>query len=138
MTSPSHSSDEDFLEFLGISLDEVNVTVDANTHASVTGIYAQTWAFEYFPYTRPELIHADLGLGMVPLAWRWYRSNLHTVRRKKSLTDLRAFFDTCTLEQVPIGLVNQMMELILGMQQEPTSSWTLRSFDDQRRRRPRR
>ncbi|KDP35824.1 hypothetical protein JCGZ_10633 [Jatropha curcas] len=103
MTSPSHSSDEDFLESLGISLDEVNVTVDADAHASVTGIYAQTWAFEYFPCTRPELIRADLGLGLVPLAWRWYRSNLYIVQRKKSLRDLRAFFDTCSLEQVDVG-----------------------------------
>ncbi|KDP27014.1 hypothetical protein JCGZ_22089 [Jatropha curcas] len=200
-----------------------------------------TWAFEYFPYTRLELIQADLGLGLVSSAWRWYRSNLHTIRHKKSLKDLRAFFDTCTLEQplgthssrasgpstrtprrrpmtdptsstpvegpsragpnrsagpsraprsisestgpllpglanlrlpysipyyppdvtlafrevslesvdrldlppediteVPIGLVSQIMELILGMQQELTSSWTLRAFDDQRGRRPRR
>ncbi|KDP24802.1 hypothetical protein JCGZ_25327 [Jatropha curcas] len=229
----SDLSDEDFLESLGISLDEVNVTADADTHASVTGVYAQapdiyaryrqgelsatqvaiftllllfastfwsnrkekfnpsilkslenlahleeydwagtilsrmydhmcdlsrghcklsgtyyfweTWAFEYFPYTRPELIHADLGLGLadlglglVPLAWRWYRTNLQTIRRRKSLRDLRTFFDTCTVEQVPTGLVNQMMELMLGMQQELSSSWTLRAFDDQRRRRPRR
>ncbi|KDP21962.1 hypothetical protein JCGZ_03201 [Jatropha curcas] len=42
------------------------------------------------------------------------------------------------ITEVPVGLVNQMMELIVGMQQELTSSWTLRSFDDQRRRRPRR
>ncbi|KDP43160.1 hypothetical protein JCGZ_00093 [Jatropha curcas] len=42
------------------------------------------------------------------------------------------------ITEVPVGLVNQMMELILGMQQELTSSWTLRAFDDQRRRRPRR
>ncbi|KDP20553.1 hypothetical protein JCGZ_04956 [Jatropha curcas] len=41
MTSSSHSSDEGFLESLGISLEEVNVTADADTHASVTGIYAQ-------------------------------------------------------------------------------------------------
>ncbi|KDP24973.1 hypothetical protein JCGZ_24272 [Jatropha curcas] len=41
MTSSSHSSDEDFLESLGISLEEANVTADADTHASVTGIYAQ-------------------------------------------------------------------------------------------------
>ncbi|KDP27724.1 hypothetical protein JCGZ_19983 [Jatropha curcas] len=40
MTSSGHSSDEDFLESLGISLD-INLTVDADTHASVTGIYAQ-------------------------------------------------------------------------------------------------
>ncbi|KDP24859.1 hypothetical protein JCGZ_25301 [Jatropha curcas] len=100
MTSPSHSSDEDFLESLGISLEDANVTADADTHASVTGIYARTWAFEYFPYTRPELLHTDLGLGLVLSAWRWYRTNLHTVRLKKSLKELRAFFDTCTLEQV--------------------------------------
>ncbi|KDP26314.1 hypothetical protein JCGZ_22323 [Jatropha curcas] len=91
-------SDEDFLESMGISLDDVDLTADADTHASVTGIFAQTWAFEYFSYTRLELIHTDLRLGLVPSAWRWYRSNLHTVRRKKSLKDLRAFFDTCTLE----------------------------------------
>ncbi|KDP23842.1 hypothetical protein JCGZ_00074 [Jatropha curcas] len=139
----SDLSGEDFMESLGISLDDVDLTADADTHASVTGIFAQslenmahlaeydwagailsrmyddmcdlsqdhckvsgtyyfweTWAFEYFPYTRPELIHADLGLGLVPLAWRWYRSNLHTIRRKKSLRDLGTFFDTCTLEQV--------------------------------------
>ncbi|KDP36286.1 hypothetical protein JCGZ_09793 [Jatropha curcas] len=99
----SDLSDEDFLESLGISLDDVDLTADADTHASVTGIFAQTWAFEYFPYTRPKLIHADLGLGLVPSAWRWYRSNLQTVQRKKSLRDLRAFFDTCTLAQVEVG-----------------------------------
>ncbi|KDP23110.1 hypothetical protein JCGZ_01147 [Jatropha curcas] len=57
MTSLGHSSDEDFLESLGISL-ETDLTADVETHTSVTGIYAWTWAFEYFPYTRPELIHA--------------------------------------------------------------------------------
>ncbi|KDP30454.1 hypothetical protein JCGZ_17124 [Jatropha curcas] len=109
-------------------------------HCKLSGTYYfwETWAFEYFPYTRPELIHADLGLGLVPSAWRWYRSNLQTVQRKKLLRDLRAFFDTCTLAQVPVGLVNQMMELMLGMQQELTSALTHRAFDDQRRRRPRR
>ncbi|KDP29316.1 hypothetical protein JCGZ_19411 [Jatropha curcas] len=75
----SNLSDEDFLESLGISLDDVDLTADADTRASVTGIFAQ----------------------------------------------------------VPAGLVNQMMELILGMQQELTSSWTPRAFDDQRRTRPR-
>ncbi|KDP23027.1 hypothetical protein JCGZ_01749 [Jatropha curcas] len=34
-------SGEDFLGSLGVSLEEVNLTVDANTHASVTGIFAQ-------------------------------------------------------------------------------------------------
>ncbi|KDP20648.1 hypothetical protein JCGZ_03782 [Jatropha curcas] len=96
----SNLSGEDFIGSLGISLEEVNLTVDANTHASVTGIFTQTWAYEYFPFTRPEQVHADLGLGLVPLVWRWYRSNLHTVQHKKSLKDLRALFDTCKLEQV--------------------------------------
>ncbi|KDP24933.1 hypothetical protein JCGZ_24414 [Jatropha curcas] len=134
MTSPSHSSDEDFLASLGVSLEDADVTADADTHASITDIYAreydwagailsrmyddmcdlsrghcklsgtyyfwETWAFEYFPYTRPELLHTDLGLGLAPTGWRWYRANLHTVRCKKSLKELRAFFDTCTLEQV--------------------------------------
>ncbi|KDP37834.1 hypothetical protein JCGZ_06883 [Jatropha curcas] len=87
-------------------------------HCKLSGTYYfwETWAFEYFPYTRPELLHTDLGLGLVPSAWRWYRTNLHIVRRKKSLKELRAFFDTCTLEQVTVGLVNQIMELVLGMQ----------------------
>ncbi|KDP20508.1 hypothetical protein JCGZ_05323 [Jatropha curcas] len=34
-------SGEDFLESLGISLDDVDLTVDADTHTSVTGIFAQ-------------------------------------------------------------------------------------------------
>ncbi|KDP42537.1 hypothetical protein JCGZ_01791 [Jatropha curcas] len=208
MASSSYSSDEDFLESLGVSLDEIRVIADVDTHASVTGVYAQTWAFEYFPYIRPELTHTDLGLGLVPLAWRWYRANHWSVLRRKSLGDLRTFFDTCTMDQgpsragpshsigafrvpraileatgpvhpglanlhlpysipyytpdgtsslrevslgnvnrlalppdditeVPIGLVSQMMELVLGMQEELTSAWTLQAFNDQRSRRPR-
>ncbi|KDP36597.1 hypothetical protein JCGZ_08364 [Jatropha curcas] len=70
-------------------------------HCKLSGTYYfwETWAFEYFPYTRPEQIHADLGLGPVPSAWRWYQSNLHTIWHTRSLRDLRAFFDTCRLEQ---------------------------------------
>ncbi|KDP24882.1 hypothetical protein JCGZ_25163 [Jatropha curcas] len=73
----------------------------SRSHCKLSGTYYlwETWAFEYFPYTRPEQIHADLGLGLVPLAWRWYRTNLHTSRHKNSLKDLRAFFDTCSLAQ---------------------------------------
>ncbi|KDP35083.1 hypothetical protein JCGZ_11202 [Jatropha curcas] len=41
MALPSYSSDEDFLESLGITLDEVDLMADADTHASRTGIYAQ-------------------------------------------------------------------------------------------------
>ncbi|KDP37638.1 hypothetical protein JCGZ_07838 [Jatropha curcas] len=81
-------------------------------HRKLNGTYYfwETWAFEYFPYTRPELIRADLGLGLVPSAWRWYRSNLHTIRPKKSLKDLRAFFDTCTLEQVEVGAMTARLQ----------------------------
>ncbi|KDP26292.1 hypothetical protein JCGZ_22428 [Jatropha curcas] len=41
MTPSGYSSDEDFLESLGISLDEIRVTADVDTHASDTGVYAQ-------------------------------------------------------------------------------------------------
>ncbi|KDP34606.1 hypothetical protein JCGZ_12640 [Jatropha curcas] len=70
-------------------------------HCKLSGTYYfwVTWAFEYFPYTRPELIRADLDLGLAPSAWRWYRTNLQSVRHKKSLKELRAFFDACTMEQ---------------------------------------
>ncbi|KDP20242.1 hypothetical protein JCGZ_09863 [Jatropha curcas] len=80
----------------------------------------ETWAFEYFPYTRPELIRADLELGLVPSAWRWYRTNLHTVRQ--SVDHLALPSEDIT--EVPVGLVNQMMELVLGMQQELTAAWS--------------
>ncbi|KDP29271.1 hypothetical protein JCGZ_19436 [Jatropha curcas] len=128
----SDLSDEDFLGSLGISLDDVDLTADADTHASVTGIFAQDphikldvgetsvteIPLEIFDQNNPVgaiispshlgyLRHFDVGryshkelLGLVPSAWRWYRSNLQTVQRKKSLRDLRAFFDTCTLAQV--------------------------------------
>ncbi|KDP22038.1 hypothetical protein JCGZ_02996 [Jatropha curcas] len=42
------------------------------------------------------------------------------------------------ITEVPVGLVTQMMELVLGMQQELAAAWTQIAFDDQRRRRPRR
>ncbi|KDP26283.1 hypothetical protein JCGZ_22307 [Jatropha curcas] len=42
------------------------------------------------------------------------------------------------ITEVLSGLVTQMMELMLGMQQELSAAWTLRAFDEQRRRRPRR
>ncbi|KDP27406.1 hypothetical protein JCGZ_20836 [Jatropha curcas] len=62
----SDLSDEDFLGSLGISLDEADLMADADTHASMTGIFAQ----------------------------------------------------------VPVELVNQMMELIFGLQQEVAAAWT--------------
>ncbi|KDP25951.1 hypothetical protein JCGZ_23038 [Jatropha curcas] len=54
----SDLSDEDFLESLGISLDEVNVTADADTHASVTGVYAQLRGCRSVPYPPPEDMRA--------------------------------------------------------------------------------
>ncbi|KDP23808.1 hypothetical protein JCGZ_00144 [Jatropha curcas] len=68
----------------------------SRSHCKLSGTYYfwETWAYEYFPFTRPE--------------------------------------------QVPDGLVNQMMELVLGMQQELTTAWTQMAYDDQRSRRPRR
>ncbi|KDP27517.1 hypothetical protein JCGZ_20157 [Jatropha curcas] len=79
-------------------------------HCKLSGTYYywETWAFEYFPYTRPKLIHADLGL--VPLAWRWYRTNLQTALYRKSLRDLRTFFDTCTVGQVEAGAMNARLQ----------------------------
>ncbi|KDP37532.1 hypothetical protein JCGZ_05971 [Jatropha curcas] len=47
---------------------------------------------------------AHLDLGLAPSAWRWYQTNLQSVRRKKSLKELRAFFDTCTMEQAAIRM----------------------------------
>ncbi|KDP23172.1 hypothetical protein JCGZ_00083 [Jatropha curcas] len=74
-------------------------------HCKLSGTYYfwETWAFEYFPFTRPELLQANLGSRLAPLAWRWYKSNLHTVQCKKSLKELRTFFDTCPLEQAEVG-----------------------------------
>ncbi|KDP27435.1 hypothetical protein JCGZ_20818 [Jatropha curcas] len=81
-------------------------------HCKLSGTYYfwETWAFEYFPYTRPELIQANLGLGLVPLAWRWYRTNLQTVQPRKSLRDLRTFFDTCTVDQVEVGAMSAHLQ----------------------------
>ncbi|KDP35845.1 hypothetical protein JCGZ_10326 [Jatropha curcas] len=280
MTSPSRSSNENFLESLGISLEEANVTADADTHASVTDIYAQDSRIkldvgessvaeipiEIFDHHNPVgaiispsylgyLRHFDMGrsshkelLGALPIGSRlnsFHRSapsqplgthssrasgpSTRTPRRRpmfdptsstpvegpsragprrsagpsrapqaileatgtlhpdlanlrlpysipyyppdgppafrevslesvdrltlpseditevktdKSLTkrihkrfDIDLYFPFYDF-QVPVGLVNQMMELILGMQKELTSSWTHKAFDDQRRRRP--
>ncbi|KDP37382.1 hypothetical protein JCGZ_06836 [Jatropha curcas] len=75
--------------------------------------------------------------------WNLPSDSINEVMADKSFTKrIRKRFniDLCFLHdfQVPDGLVSQMMELILGMEQELSSAWTLRAFDDQRRRRPRR
>ncbi|KDP24424.1 hypothetical protein JCGZ_26572 [Jatropha curcas] len=268
MTSPSHSSDEDFLASLGVSLEEANVTADADTHASVTGIYAQaeigpltarlqSWIqadpdFQrldalsrrrvvlshpvlrrYYlgervdiqirgcrsvPYSPPEdmislmqpigsqLDDFQRAVPSQPLSTRSSRASGPSTRtpRRRPMTDPtsctpvegpsrarpsrsagpsrapRAIseatgtlhpdlanlrlrysipyylpnnppaFREVSLEsvdhsalpseditEVPVGLVNQMMELVLRMQQELTAAWTQLAFDDQRRRRPR-
>ncbi|KDP23033.1 hypothetical protein JCGZ_01745 [Jatropha curcas] len=67
---------------------------------SRTFYFWETWAFEYFPYTHPELLQTNPRPELAPSAWRWYKSNLHPVRRNKSLKELRAFFDTCAPGQV--------------------------------------
>ncbi|KDP37848.1 hypothetical protein JCGZ_06355 [Jatropha curcas] len=76
-------------------------------HGKLSGTFYfwETWAFEYFPYTHPELLQTDPRSGLAPSAWRWYKSNLHPVRHNKSLKGLRAFFDTCPLEQADVGLM---------------------------------
>ncbi|KDP35047.1 hypothetical protein JCGZ_11208 [Jatropha curcas] len=125
----SDLSDEDFLGSLGLSLDKVNVTADADTHASVTGIYAQA--------TGP--LHPGLANLGLPYSIPYYPPDGTLAFREVSLESVdRLNLPPEDITEVPIGLVSQMMELILGMQQELTSSWTLRAFDDQRRRRSRR
>ena len=69
--------------------------------------------------------------------------NITEVKTDKSLTkrihkrfNIDLYFPLYDF-QVPVGLVNQMMELVLGMQQELTAAWTHIAFDDQRRRRSR-
>ncbi|KDP36513.1 hypothetical protein JCGZ_08896 [Jatropha curcas] len=71
-------------------------------HGKLSGTFYfwETWAFEYFPYTRPELLQTNPRSELAPSAWRWYKSNLHPIRHNKSLKELRAFFDTCALGQV--------------------------------------
>ncbi|KDP44644.1 hypothetical protein JCGZ_19680 [Jatropha curcas] len=198
MTSSGHSSDEDFLESLGISLD-TDLTADADTHASVTGIYAQpigsqldsiqrsapsqpldtnssrasgpsTRTPRRRPLTDPSSstqvegpswagpsrstgpskaplavtdatgsIHPDLANLHLPYSISYHTSDGTLAFREVSLTNVNRWnLPSDSINEVPDGLVSQMMELILGMEQELSSAWTLRAFDDQRRRRPRR
>ncbi|KDP24583.1 hypothetical protein JCGZ_26552 [Jatropha curcas] len=204
-------SDEDFLESLGISLDEVNVMAGADTHASVTGIYAQvvpnkppncstqkvakgpagllryfdTCTVEQAP-SQPPITHSSRASGpstrtlrrrpqtdpssstpvegpsqagpsrpsgpsRAPRAISKATGPLHlglaNLRLPYNISyytpDGTLAFWKVSLENVdrldlPPEDINEMMELMLGIQQELSSSWTLRAFDDQRRRRPRR
>ncbi|KDP21889.1 hypothetical protein JCGZ_03374 [Jatropha curcas] len=206
MTSPSHSSDEDFLESLGISLDEdpyikldvgessvaeipieifdhnnpVGAIISSSylgylrhfdlgqsSHNELLGALAERWrrpqidpssstpvegpsqagpSRQSGPSRAPRAIseatgplHPSLANLSLPYSIPYYPPDGTLAFREVSLESVdRLALPPEDITKVPIGLVNQMMELILGMQQELTSSWTHRAFDDQRRRRPRR
>ncbi|KDP21610.1 hypothetical protein JCGZ_03596 [Jatropha curcas] len=250
MASSSYSSDEDFLESLGISLDEIRVIADVDTHASVTGVYAQIRGCRSIPHpppkdmragkqmiltdahtegiphmefirsgdydefcqmflmqpigsrldnlsrstpsqplgtrssrasgpsartprrrptTRPSSstpvegpsragpshsagafrvlwaileatgpIHPGLGNLHLPYSIPYYTPDGTSSLREVSLGNVNPLaLPPEDITEVPVGLVSQMMELVLGMQEELTSAWTLRACDDQRRRRTR-
>ncbi|KDP21606.1 hypothetical protein JCGZ_03592 [Jatropha curcas] len=97
----SDLSDEDFLESLGISLDEVNVTTDVDTHASVTGVYAQSLE---------NLAHLEEYDWAGAILSRMYDDMCDLSRGHCKLSGTYYFWE------VPNGLVSQMVELMLGMQ----------------------
>ncbi|KDP33154.1 hypothetical protein JCGZ_13594 [Jatropha curcas] len=178
MTCPNYSSGEDFLESLGISLDEVDLMVDAHTHASMTGIFAQplgtrssrasgpsTRTPRRRPMTDPTSstpvggpsqagpnrstgssrapraileatgpLHPDLANLRLPYSILYYVPDSPPALREVSLESVdRPTLPSEDITEVPVGLVNQMMELVLGMQQELAAAWTQIAFDDQRR-----
>ncbi|KDP43331.1 hypothetical protein JCGZ_26589 [Jatropha curcas] len=55
----SDLSGEEYLGSLGISLDDVNLTADASTHASITGIFAQD------PHIRLDV--AETSMSEIPI-----------------------------------------------------------------------
>ncbi|KDP22967.1 hypothetical protein JCGZ_01664 [Jatropha curcas] len=181
MALPSYSSDEDFLGSLGISHDEVDLMADADTHASMTSIFAQIDSrikldvaessvagipLEIFnqnspagpsrlagPSRAPRAIleaigplHPDLASLRLPYNISYFVPNSPPTLREVSLDNVERETllsenineikpDTSLIKrihkrfninlyfplygfQVPDELVNQMMELILGMQQE--------------------
>ena len=69
----SDLSGEEYLESLGISLDEVKLTVDADTHASVTGIFAQVSLLLLYYYHLFQALGAKVGnfraLGRIAGFW---------------------------------------------------------------------
>ncbi|KDP25747.1 hypothetical protein JCGZ_24003 [Jatropha curcas] len=83
-------------------------------------------------------LHPDLASLRLPYSISYFVPNSLPAFREVSLEGVdRTILPSEDITEVPVGLVNQMMELILGTQQELTSSWTHRAFDD-RSRRPRR
>ncbi|KDP28992.1 hypothetical protein JCGZ_19536 [Jatropha curcas] len=184
MTS-SDLSGEDFLESLGISLDDVDLTTDADTYASVTGIFAQSlenmahlaeydWAgailsrmyddmsdlsrghcklsgtyyfwevevgamtaglqswiqvdshFQRAPRAISEAsgpVHPDLANLRLPYSIPYYPPDGPPALWEVSLESVdRPALPSEDITEVPVGLVNQMIELMLGMQQELTAA----------------
>ncbi|KDP21752.1 hypothetical protein JCGZ_03259 [Jatropha curcas] len=65
----------------------------------LTHLTEYDWAGAILSRMYDDMCDLSRGHWLVPLAWRWYRANHRSVLRKKSLGDLRTFFDTCTMEQ---------------------------------------
>ncbi|KDP27437.1 hypothetical protein JCGZ_20255 [Jatropha curcas] len=87
--------------------------------------------------TRP--VHPGLANLHLPYSISYYTPEGTSSLREVSLDRVNHLaLPPDDINEVPDGLIRQMMELILGMQEELTSAWTLQAFDDQRRRRSRR
>ncbi|KDP37281.1 hypothetical protein JCGZ_08639 [Jatropha curcas] len=84
-------------------------------------------------------LHPDLSSLRLPYSISYFVPDSPPVLREVSLDNVeRETLPSENINEVPDGLVNQMMELVLGMQQELAAAWTQIAFDDQRRRRLRR
>ncbi|KDP35067.1 hypothetical protein JCGZ_11037 [Jatropha curcas] len=84
-------------------------------------------------------LHPDLANLRLPYSISYFVPDNPPAFREVSLESIdRLTLPSEDITEVPVGLVNQMMELVLEMQQELPTAWTQIAFDDQRRRRPRR
>ncbi|KDP20555.1 hypothetical protein JCGZ_04199 [Jatropha curcas] len=84
-------------------------------------------------------LHPDLASLRLPYSISYFVPDSPPAFREVSLEGVdRTVLPSEDITEVPVGLVNQMMELFLGMQQELAVAWTQMAFDDQRRRRTRR
>ncbi|KDP35064.1 hypothetical protein JCGZ_11034 [Jatropha curcas] len=136
----SDFSDQDFLGSLEISLNEVDLMADAASHASMTGIFAQDSRIklDVGPSRAPQAIleasgplHPDLANLRLPYSISYFVPDSPPALREVSLKSVdRLTLPSEDITEVPVGLVNQMMELVLGMQQELAAAWTQIAFDD--------
>ncbi|KDP47182.1 hypothetical protein JCGZ_25691 [Jatropha curcas] len=79
--------------------------------------------------TRP--LHPDLTNLHLPYIISYHTPDGTLAFREVSLANVNRWnLPSDSINEVPDGLVSQMMELILGMEQELSSAWTLRVFDD--------